>query len=414
MSSIAEAVTLQATAGLQLPPLSVYVHLPWCVQKCPYCDFNSHALKSLIPADRYINAVLADLEQDLPLVWGRPVHSVFFGGGTPSLFSAANIDRLLAGIRSRLTLAPAAEITLEANPGTVEYDSFSAYRDAGINRVSLGVQSFDNALLKAIGRIHGREEVESAIASIHAAGLQNFNLDLMFGLPGQSLAAAINDVQTAVDYAPTHLSHYQLTLEPNTAFHAHPPSLPDDELCWDMQEQTAELLSAAGFEQYEISAWSRPGLACKHNLNYWHYGDYLGIGAGAHGKITLPVSNEIRRMSKLRHPTAYMAALEQGDWRAEDHSIDTEGRKFEFFLNQLRLRNGVNLAEFGPRTGLSEWSYTPAVKLACERGLLQRQGDYLLPTELGWRFSNEIQALFLPSDPASKGRKSVAIGHNDQ
>jgi len=409
-----EAEASHAAAALQLPPLSLYVHLPWCVQKCPYCDFNSHALKAVVPASRYIKALLADLENDLPLVWGRPVHSVFFGGGTPSLFSAADIDTLLAGIRSRLLLSPAAEITLEANPGTVEYDSFSAYRDAGINRVSLGVQSFDDELLVAIGRIHGREEVERAIASIRAAGLDNFNLDLMFGLPGQSLAAAISDVQTALGHAPAHLSHYQLTLEPNTAFHAHPPELPDDDLCWEMQEQTASLMQVAAYEQYEISAWSLPGKACKHNLNYWHYGDYLGIGAGAHGKLTLPASNEIRRMSKLRHPTAYMAALERRNWRAEDQAIADEERKFEFFLNQLRLRDGVNLAEFTPRTGLAGEVFTAAVELACERGLLQQQGDKLLPTELGWRFSNEIQALFLPSSDPAEAVKPVAINRDDQ
>lgn len=413
-----EANASHAAVSLQLPPLSLYVHLPWCVQKCPYCDFNSHALKSAksmaIPADRYVEALLADLENDLPLVWGRPVHSVFFGGGTPSLFSAADIDRLLAGIRSRLQITPAAEITLEANPGTVEYDSFSAYRDAGINRVSLGVQSFDDELLVAIGRIHGREEVERAITSIRAAGMDNFNLDLMFGLPGQSLAAAVSDVQAALKHAPTHVSHYQLTLEPNTAFYVRPPELPDDDLCWEMQEQAARLLQAANFEQYEVSAWSLPGKACKHNLNYWRYGDYLGIGAGAHGKVTLPGSNEIRRMSKLRHPTAYMAALELRNWRAEDQAIVAEERRFEFFLNQLRLRQGVNLSDFGPRTGLAEEVFEDAVALACERGLLQRKDNQLLPTELGWRFSNETQALFLPSDGTAGAEKPVAIKPDDQ
>jgi putative oxygen-independent coproporphyrinogen III oxidase len=390
----------QAAASLQLPPLSLYVHLPWCVQKCPYCDFNSHALKAAIPAAQYIKALLADLENDLPLVWGRPVHSVFFGGGTPSLFSAAAIDELLTGIRSRLMLAPAAEITLEANPGTIEHDSFSAYRDAGINRVSLGVQSFDDAVLKAIGRIHGRDEIENAIASLHRAGLTNFNLDLMFGLPGQSLQMAVDDVQQALAHQPAHVSHYQLTLEPNTAFHARPPELPDEDLCWDMQEQSADLLQTAGFEQYEISAWCLPGKYCQHNLNYWRYGDFLGIGAGAHAKLTLPASDEIRRMSKLRHPTAYMAALQDGNWRAEDRAISDEERKFEFFLNQLRLRQGVKLADFGPRTGLAEATLDAALAQAFERGLLQRQGDTLLATELGWRFVNDIQALFLPEESA--------------
>lgn len=388
---------IEAASALQLPPLSLYVHLPWCVRKCPYCDFNSHALKAVIPARQYIAAVLADLENDLPLVWGRPVHSVFFGGGTPSLFTAEDIDQLLSGIRSRLLLSPGAEITLEANPGTVEYDSFTAYREVGINRVSLGVQSFDNDLLQAIGRIHGRGEVEKAIASLQTSGLGNFNLDLMFGLPGQSLQAAIDDVKLALQYHPTHLSHYQLTLEPNTAFHAQPPPLPDEDLCWEMQEQTAALLQGAGYEQYEISAWSLPHRACQHNLNYWRYGDYLGIGAGAHGKITLPASGEIRRMSKLRHPTAYMAAKEHDNWRAEDLVIESGERVFEFFLNQLRLRQGVNLKDFGPRTGLPEQAFSASVEQACARGLLERRGDCLLHTELGWRFANEIQAMFLPA-----------------
>jgi putative oxygen-independent coproporphyrinogen III oxidase len=397
-------------ASLSLPPLSLYVHLPWCVRKCPYCDFNSHAAKAAIPARHYIAAVLSDLENDLPLVWGRTVHTVFFGGGTPSLFSAADIDQLLAGIRSRLPLSPAAEITLEANPGTVEHDSFAAYHEAGINRVSLGVQSFDDKLLGAIGRIHGRADVERAIASIRSAGLSNFNLDLMFGLPGQSLDAAIADVRQALQHHPAHISHYQLTLEPNTAFHAHPPPLPDDELCWDMQEQTAALMQDAGYGQYEISAWSMSGRECQHNLNYWRYGDYLGIGAGAHGKITLPATGEIRRMSKLRHPTAYMAAKGQGTCRAEDQAIAPQERLFEFFLNQLRLRGGVNLKDFAPRTGLPEQAFAPAVQQACARGLLERHGDFLMPTELGWRFTNEIQALFLPPGNGQEPGKPVAIG----
>lgn len=396
MPSQADVAGPQMAANLQLPPLSLYVHLPWCVQKCPYCDFNSHALQAAIPSEQYIKALLADLENDLPLVWGRPVHSVFFGGGTPSLFSAAAIDEVLTGIRSRLPLAPAAEITLEANPGTVEHDSFSAYRDAGINRVSLGVQSFDDAVLKAIGRIHGRDEVENAIASLHRAGLENFNLDLMFGLPGQNLEMALDDVQQALAHQPAHLSHYQLTLEPNTAFHAQPPRLPDEDLCWEMQEQAANLLQAKGFEQYEISAWSLPGKQCQHNLNYWRYGDFLGIGAGAHAKLTLPANDEIRRISKLRHPNSYMAALQRGNWRAEDRAISGEERIFEFFLNQLRLRQGVNLADFGPRTGLPETTLDRTLAEAYERGLLDRQGDRLLATELGWRFVNDTQALFLP------------------
>lgn len=398
------SVSDPALGSLALPPLALYVHLPWCVRKCPYCDFNSHALAGEMPAEDYVRALLADLENDLPLVWGRIVHSVFFGGGTPSLFTAAQIDQLLSGIRSRLPLAPGAEITLEANPGTVEHDSFSAYRDAGINRVSLGVQSFDDEALKRIGRIHGRREVEQAIASIRQANLTNFNLDLMFGLPLQSVEQGIEDVRQAIDFAPSHVSHYQLTLEPNTAFHAHPPSLPDEDACWEIQEGSAALLTAHGFEQYEVSAWAKPSKQCAHNLNYWRYGDYLGIGAGAHGKITLPAEGAVRRLSKERHPKSYLKALETGKWRADEQNVAAGDRCFEYFLNQLRLREGVSMADFEPRTGLS-WDFArEAVSEAVDRGLLQQQGQGLVPTELGWRFVNEIQALFLPRQPAREDR----------
>ncbi len=392
------SASTETHGGLKLPPLSLYVHLPWCVKKCPYCDFNSHALTGEIPAEEYIRALIADLENDLPLVWGRPVHSVFFGGGTPSLFSAAHIDRLLAAVRSRLQLVPAAEITLEANPGTIEHDSFSAYRDAGINRVSLGVQSFDDSALSRIGRIHGHCEVELAIQSIRDAGLDNFNLDLMFGLPQQTLQAAVNDIERALSHQPSHLSHYQLTLEPNTAFHAHPPLLPNDDACWEMQQAGDDLLAAQGFEQYEISAWARPERHCAHNLNYWRYGDYLGIGAGAHGKITLPAEGVIRRLSKQRHPGNYLQALRSGDWRAENRICSEQERCFEFFLNQLRLRKGVNMSDFGPRTGLPWSAASAAVSRAVDSGLLQQREQMLVPTELGWRFVNDIQALFLPPD----------------
>jgi len=378
----------------------LYVHLPWCVKKCPYCDFNSHAVKGGIPAEGYIQALIADLENDLPLVWGRPVHSIFFGGGTPSLFSAAQIDQILGGVRSRLQLAPAAEITLEANPGTIEHDSFSAYRDAGINRVSLGVQSFDDIALARIGRIHGRKEVEQAIQSIQDAGLKNFNLDLMFGLPQQTVPAALKDLTEALRHKPSHLSHYQLSLEPNTAFHANPPGLPHQDECWEMQQASEALLLAQGFEQYEISAWARPASQCAHNINYWRYGDYLGIGAGAHGKITLSDQAMIRRLSKQRHPSAYLQALQTGHWRAEDLVIGEQERCFEFFLNQLRLRKGVHMRDFGPRTGL-DWSViSEVVSRAVDRGLLEQQDQLLVPTALGWRFVNETQAMFLP--PESK------------
>ncbi len=381
---------------LSLPPLSLYVHLPWCVRKCPYCDFNSHAVKSEIPANDYVNALLHDLEQDLPLVWGRPVHSIFFGGGTPSLFTADQIEKMLSGFRSMLQINPAAEITLEANPGTTEYDSFSAYRDAGINRVSLGVQSFSDDSLDALGRIHGREEVETAIQSIRASGPDNFNLDLMFALPGQSLNGAIEDIHSAIACSPSHVSHYQLTIEPNTAFHAEPPPLPGEDLAWEMQRNCGELLSAAGYRQYEISAWSKPGSECRHNVNYWRYGDYVGIGAGAHGKITLLSEESIRRRVRLRHPTAWMQGVNAGESLAEDRLLEPEERVFEFFLNQLRFREGVRKSQFSARTGV-DWNRVSArVEEAVGNGLLLDDDGLLKPTELGWRFNNEIQAIFLP------------------
>jgi len=385
-------------AVLKPPPLSLYVHLPWCVKKCPYCDFNSHAIRGEVPAEQYIEALIADLENDLPLVWGRTIHSVFFGGGTPSLFSAAQIDYFLAAVRSRLQLAPAAETTLEANPGTIEHDSFNAYRDAGINRVSLGVQSFDDAALARIGRIHGRREAEQAIRSIRDAGLDNFNIDLMYGLPQQGLQAALADVAEALRHQPSHLSHYQLTLEPNTAFHAQPPALPGEDQCWEMQAACSDLLEAQGYEQYEISAWSHPGRQCTHNLNYWRYGDYLGIGAGAHGKITLAGAGEIRRVAKQRHPQAYLQAMKSGLWRAEEHAVSKPERCFEFFLNQLRLRTGVHVQDFESRTGLDWSTAAEAVSRAQSSGLLQQRGQMLVATELGWRFINDIQALFLPPE----------------
>jgi oxygen-independent coproporphyrinogen-3 oxidase len=381
---------------MELPPLSLYVHLPWCVSKCPYCDFNSHAVKGDIPADEYAQSLLLDLQQDLPLVWGRAVHSIFFGGGTPSLFNAEQIQVLMNGFRSLLRLSPDAEVTLEANPGTIEHDSFLAYRDAGINRVSLGVQSFSNESLARIGRIHRREEAERAIRSIQRSGIENFNIDLMHALPGQSLTDAIEDVRDAIGFNPTHLSHYQLTLEPNTAFYANPPRLPEEDAAWRMQEACGELLRQAGYEQYEISAWAKPGSQCRHNLNYWRYGDFLGIGAGAHGKITVPSENNVRRRIRHRHPNAWMQQVGKGNGLAEDRSLQSSERVFEFFLNQLRLIDGVRKDQFEPRTGVAWDEVSGPVSQAIEKGLLKDENGLLAPTDLGWRFSNEIQALFLP------------------
>jgi putative oxygen-independent coproporphyrinogen III oxidase len=381
---------------MKLPPLSLYVHLPWCVRKCPYCDFNSHALKGDLPGDEYVEALLKDLEQELPLVWGRPVHSIFFGGGTPSLFSAKQIAALMSGIRSRLRVSPEAEVTLEANPGTTEHDSFSAYREVGVNRVSLGVQSFNDDRLSDIGRIHGRAEVEQAVAAIHHSGIQNFNIDLMFALPGQSPGEALEDVRDAVACEPAHISHYQLTIEPNTAFHASPPVLPDEDSSWEMQQECGQALSQAGYEQYEISAWARPGSQCRHNLNYWRYGDFIGIGAGAHGKLTLPSEQTVRRRIRQRHPRSWMEGVWQGKGIIEDRALDRDERVFEFFLNQLRLRDGVQKSQLKPRAGVA-WSEVAArVEAAIEKGLLRDDNELLSPTDLGWRFSNEIQAIFLP------------------
>ncbi len=320
------------------------------------------------------------------------MHTVYFGGGTPSLFSAALIDQLIAGFRARLDLVPGAEITLEANPGTVERDRFSAYRDAGVNRVSLGAQSFDAASLKALGRIHGPEEIHTAIDSLRSAGIDNFNIDLMFGLPGQSLEAALDDVAQALAARPTHLSHYQLTLEPNTAFAANPPALPDEELCWSMQEACGAALEAQGFEQYEISAWSLPGRQSRHNMNYWQFGDYLGIGAGAHGKLTLPALGEIRRRIRQRHPKRYLA----GEGLALDEAVSPKDLAFEYFLNALRLRRGFSLDEFTRRTGLDAAAVAEPLQEALERDLLEARDGLYRPTDLGWRFSNDLQALFLP------------------
>jgi putative oxygen-independent coproporphyrinogen III oxidase len=381
---------------MQLPPLSLYVHLPWCVRKCPYCDFNSHAARDDLPFDDYVQALLKDLEQELPLVWGRPVHSIFFGGGTPSLFDAAQIGALLSGFRSLLPVSPEAEITLEANPGTTEHDSFLAYREAGVNRISLGVQSFDDELLAAIGRIHGRSEVERAIGAIERSGIQNFNIDLMFALPGQSVAAALNDVREAVACNPAHISHYQLTIEPNTPFHANPPQLPEEDAGWEMQQECGRILSSAGYQQYEISAWSRPEQRCSHNMNYWRYGDFIGIGAGAHGKITLPAEDSIRRTVRQRHPAAWMKGVQEGGSILEERRLDAAERIFEFFLNQLRLREGVLESQFQPRTGVSWSDVSGRVQSAIDKGLLKEENGVLSPTELGWRFSNDTQAIFLP------------------
>ncbi|MDH4018417.1 MAG: radical SAM family heme chaperone HemW [Xanthomonadales bacterium] len=384
------------TGLLRNPPLSLYVHMPWCVSKCPYCDFNSHTKPDEFPADDYIRALVADLEQDLPLVWGRPVQSIYFGGGTPSLFSADLIADFLSAARARLDVRPDVEITLEANPGTIEHDSFSAYAQAGINRVSLGVQSFDDKLLKSIGRIHGRGEIEQSLKSLSSAGITNFNIDLMFALPGQSPDQSRHDIELAINAGPSHISFYQLTIEPNTAFAAQPPVLPVDDMAWDMQQSGLDLLEANAYGQYEVSAFAQSEKQSRHNVNYWRYGDFLAIGAGAHGKITTAADGRVQRYAKHRHPRRYLQGLQNGDWRAETRVLSDEELVFEFFLNQLRLKQGVTIDDFSLRTGLP-WSVVESrVNTALEKGLLEVRDKRVCPTDLGWRFVNDTQQIFLP------------------
>ena len=371
------------TGLLSNTPLSLYVHMPWCVRKCPYCDFNSHTAPDHLPVDKYIQALIADLEQDLPLVWGRPVQSIYFGGGTPSLFLAGPIAGFLSAVRARLDLRPDIEITLEANPGTIERDSFTAYAQAGINRVSLGVQSFDDEMLKRIGRIHGRQEIDRSLESLGSSGITNFNIDLMYALPGQGPAQSRRDVELAIGSSPAHVSFYQLTIEPNTAFAVQPPKLPVDDVAWDMQQTGLEMLEEAGYGQYEISAFARKDLHSRHNMNYWRYGDFLAIGAGAHGKISLPATGEVLRYSKHRHPKRYLEGLGSGEWMAERRVLTNDERVFEFFLNQLRLKEGVHVDDFSARTGLHWQVVESRVQQALDRGLLEVAHKHLRPTALG-------------------------------
>jgi putative oxygen-independent coproporphyrinogen III oxidase len=380
-----------------LPPLALYIHIPWCVKKCPYCDFNSHGQKGALPQADYVAALLRDLEYDLPLVWGRPVTSIFFGGGTPSLFSADSIAAILDGVAARLRLRPGLEVTLETNPGTAEFDRFEGYRAAGVNRISFGVQSFDDGCLARLGRIHDSGQAERAVKLAQDAGLDNLNLDLMYALPGQDLAMAERDVERAVALAPTHISHYQLTLEPNTVFHAKPPpGIPEDDLAWDMQERCQDLLASAGFAQYEVSAYAQPGRQCAHNLNYWRFGDYLGIGAGAHGKLSLPAEQRILRRWKTKHPADYLATAGSPQAIGGDQDIAPAQRPFDFMLNALRLDEGFDLAQFEARTGLPRAAVLPTLDEARRRGWMQVAGDHWRTTPLGARFLNDVMAAFLP------------------
>jgi oxygen-independent coproporphyrinogen-3 oxidase len=416
-----------------LPPLSLYIHMPWCVRKCPYCDFNSHQVKSAVASatqapigvtalhplgtrfpiageglgkpgnalsqeeQRYIDALIADLDVTLPKVWGRRVHTIFFGGGTPSLFSSAGIDAILAAVRARLPVEADAEITLEANPGTFEADKFKGYRDAGVNRLSIGIQSFNAKHLTALGRVHNDTEAKRAI-EIAQANFDNINLDIMFALPSQTLAECEQDVETALSFGTNHLSIYHLTLEPNTQFHRFPPALPDDELAADMQETIFSKLSAAGYQHYETSAYAKAGKRCRHNLNYWRFGDYIGIGAGAHGKISFP--DRITREARYKQPNAFMEKAMLGDAIQDASTIGPAELPFEFMLNALRLTAGFPVALFTERTGL------PINKISCELdaaeaiGLITRDHLHIKPTPKGGLFLNDLLQMFLPANVA--------------
>jgi oxygen-independent coproporphyrinogen-3 oxidase len=392
-----------ATAALQylqpgslnlaaLPPLSLYIHWPWCVRKCPYCDFNSHESNGPVPEEAYLDALRADLEQSLPLIWGRKIHTVFIGGGTPSLMSAAALDRLLSDVRTLLPLEINAEITMEANPGTFEAEKFKAYRASGINRLSIGIQSFNGRHLQALGRIHDENEARKAVEIAHA-NFDNFNLDLMFALPGQTLAEAERDIDTALAFAPPHLSLYHLTMEPNTVFAKYPPQLPSDDESADIQDMIHERMAGAGYEHYEVSAYAKPGHRARHNLNYWNFGDYLGIGAGAHSKLSFP--HRVLRQARYKQPASFIEAAMKGNPVSEEHEIGRGEMGFEFMLNALRLVDGFDPNLFGERTGMPITAIEQALNAAEGKGLIYRDFKLIKPTELGQRFLNDLHEMFL-------------------
>lgn len=377
------------------PPLSLYVHVPWCVRKCPYCDFNSHQADDGIPEKTYVAALLKDLELALPQIWGRKIESVFFGGGTPSLLSGEALDSILTGIRLLLPLEPGLEVTLEANPGTAEAGRFKAYRAAGVNRLSLGIQSFNPRHLKAIGRIHDDREARFAI-ELAQQHFDNINLDLMYALPGQTLAEALADMRTATGFQPQHLSAYHLTIEPNTWFHHHPPVLPDDDESAQMQEEIEDLLASCGYLHYETSAFSLANRRCRHNLNYWLFGDYLGIGAGAHSKLSLP--DGVARQTRPRHPQAYLKAIESGFPLQDETRVEPAGLAFEFMMNALRLNEGFRPELFSRQTGLPISILNNKLQAASQRGLLEQNDALVRPTPMGRRFLNDLLAIFLPEE----------------
>jgi putative oxygen-independent coproporphyrinogen III oxidase len=399
-------VRLEAPGAVRftaLPPLALYVHIPWCVRKCPYCDFNSHERSGALPEKEYVDKLIGDLEGLLPSVWGRRLTSVFIGGGTPSLFSPAAIDALLSGVRARLALEPGAEITLEANPGAVEAARFRGFREAGVNRISIGVQSFDDGMLARLGRIHSSDEARRAIDAA-LASFDNVNIDLMYGLPEQNAAMARADIEAGVASGVPHLSAYQLTLEPNTVFWSKPPALPEHDACADMQLMVEEVLNQKKYQHYETSAFAQPGKRCRHNLNYWEFGDYLGIGAGAHGKISLP--DRVTRHERAKQPAAYL----QASSLVEQRVIAPRELPFEFMLNALRLVEGFPVALFQERTGLSQTTILQPLEKAAHAGLLARDAKHIRPTERGQRFLNELLALFLSDEKSDRAPDAPAAG----
>ena len=379
-----------------LPPLSLYIHIPWCVRKCPYCDFNSHEAREPVPEQRYVDALIADLEAALPLIWGRKIYTVFFGGGTPSVFSAAAIEQILTAVRARVPLSIDAEITLEANPGTFEAEKFRAFRAAGINRLSIGIQSFNPRHLKALGRIHDENDARAAI-EIARANFDNFNLDLMYGLPEQTPEEALADIEAALEFAPPHLSAYHLTLEPNTYFHRYPPKLPDDDATAQMQEAIEARLASAGYRHYETSAFALPGRQARHNMNYWTFADYLGIGAGAHSKISFP--DRIARQVRYKQPKQYMETAAAGNAIQEQHDVAVAEIGFEFMMNALRLTGGFPLALFEERAGMALTSVLARLDVAEKRGFIVRDHQRVTPTGQGQHFLNDLLQIFLPEPP---------------
>jgi putative oxygen-independent coproporphyrinogen III oxidase len=383
---------------LTAPPVALYVHIPWCVRKCPYCDFNSHQAPSgELPEERYVDALIGDLEHDLPSLAGREFQSIFLGGGTPSLFHPAAISRLLREVAARIPLSSDVEVTMEANPGTIEHGRFEGYRDAGVTRVSLGVQSFDASQLQRLGRIHSPDDVFRSVREIESAGIRNFNLDLMYALPGQTVAEAEEDVAAAIALGPRHISHYQLTMEPGTVFHHRPPAgLPDIDASWDMQVACQAVLARHGYDQYEVSAYARDASRCRHNVNYWEFGDYAGIGAGAHGKLTDVRTGLVSRTVRRKQPREYLQAPSASGRLAESRVVTAQELPFEYMLNALRLRDGFDVRAFVERTGLPQASIGVTLEHASARGLLeQRSVSKWAPTDLGWRFLNDLTELFL-------------------